>query len=87
MMKENCLKGMQCPKCGHSKTLLIETFGFLEKINSSTKFFALYTNEGFEKPVTVGDTEFVENGITICPECEFSSYTKKFYHLQPTIRK
>lgn len=77
-MNVNCLKGFRCPECGHEECFIIDTIGLIEGHKKPSEFKAIYTDDGFDNPLTVGDTEFVDGGVTNCLGCGLIDLTSKF---------
>jgi hypothetical protein len=77
-VNRNCLEGFKCPMCGHEDAFIIETSGVIEGQKKPSQFKARYTDDGFDNPLTVGDTCFVDGGMTICDECGYTNLTDKF---------
>lgn len=74
----NCLAEKRCPKCGNCDSLEIETLGVIEGTKHTTRFWALVTDDGFDNPLTRGDTEEPDDGKVACPDCGFEGYHKDF---------
>lgn len=58
--------------------MIIDTIGVLMGITGAVRFRARYTDDGFDNPLTEGDTEIPNDAQAECPECKFSGAFNQF---------
>jgi hypothetical protein len=95
----NCLSEMQCPCCAQNEVLLIDTLGvanddvdpmlsqsgIMRGVSEGdipvTTFPATVRDDGTVD--VAGDSEFITDGKTQCPLCDYEGDTREFYATHP----
>jgi hypothetical protein len=76
---KNCLKDMSCPFCGYFESLVIH--GVTGRVNGESKvssFTVVMKDDGFDEPLTEGDTEWDNANSADCPECAYAGTVLNF---------
>lgn len=64
MTNTNCLEGWKCPNCGNEDRFEVEAITWVN-----------LTDDGSEP---IGDTEFSQDSLAKCPECETAGTVATF---------